>query len=87
MRGGGHVVAVRHHFHLDVLRLQVMDEGGDVRVCLRRGKEGLKLRLLMFGHFEKREDASFKQLYFKPPRSFTAPPSSKPEPWWPVHPN
>lgn len=32
VRGGGHVVAVGHHFDQDVLRLQVVDEAGDVRL-------------------------------------------------------
>lgn len=34
VRGGGHIVAVGHHFYQDVLRLQVVDEAGDVRLCL-----------------------------------------------------
>jgi len=33
VRGGGHVVALLHQLHLEVLRLQAVDEAGDVRVC------------------------------------------------------
>lgn len=39
MRGSGHVVAVRHYFHQDVLRLEVVNEVGDVRLCLRRAED------------------------------------------------
>lgn len=37
--GSRHVVIVFHHLHSDVLGLQVVDEVGNIRVCLQKKKE------------------------------------------------
>lgn len=36
VRSSGHVVVELHHLHLDVLGLQVVDEIGNIRVCLQK---------------------------------------------------
>lgn len=38
VRSSRHVVIVFHHLHLDVLCLQVVDEIGNIRVCLEKQK-------------------------------------------------